>query len=240
MNMISFATDVYKNWKNILLVASLIWCVVCTAFHCGHITPGDSTVITSDTTIVYPDTNKVIELPGFNTQPVQVVYLPSPTFKPVLPDFSEAETDSDSIQTLLFVAQELTSIILKCDSSYTEDTALRSYADTLYGDKGNVTVSFKVFGRLMGDPVIGYTNKVPKITIENKEVTTVGPRSKVYVEAGAGSRFGWTGNEFKSVVGSVGLGFTTKSNWSFGAEGSFAGLDYTAQVKVRKSFDVGR
>lgn len=241
-----------KNWKLVLQVALLLWVIVCSLTHCAGIkTPwsntesGDTTVtIKVDTAWVYPDTNAIFVLYGFDTLPNYVEHLQQRTrFRTPTAVFHPFSSCRDSVVVLRSLNQMQSLVIAECDSAYADAVAVRSYGDTLTNDSIEVTLNFRVQGHLRGTPVINYRYLAPYpvVTIEKTvEVKTVdGPYSKIYLEGGVGALMTWE-NQLGAVTGSVGLGYTDKRNWSYGARGSFNQVGYTVEGTFRKSFDIGK
>jgi hypothetical protein len=124
---------------------------------------------------------------------------------------------------------------------YGDATAIRSYSDSLRNDSIVLYAAFDVSGKLVGEPKFGYRYLLPKEVI--REVHTVNHAAKVYrklyAEAAVGPRLLWKGNELATVVGTLGIGFTDKKDWSYGIAADFSHTDYAVKFAVRKSVSIG-
>jgi hypothetical protein len=247
-NVAPLLTFLKENWKQLLFAIFFLWAVVCTLTHCRGLSPwdvweGTTTTIQIDTFYVYADTSKIIELhEKFNTQPKNVKPLQSRTrFQPAPIDFNSNNSCRDSLNTLWAVSKELSEMALLCDSMYGDATAIRSYSDSLRNDSIVLYAAFDVSGKLVGEPKFGYRYLLPKEVI--REVVTINHAAKVYrklyAEAAVGPRLLWKGNELATVVGTLGVGFTDKKDWSYGIAADFSHVDYAVKFAVRKSVSIG-
>ena len=234
-----------ENYKQIIFGLLFIWVVICSLTHCRHISSWDdysTTSIQIDTFYVYPDTNAIFALHGFDTLPKYVQQLQSRTrFQPKVPNFDGNGGCRDSLATLWNVCNEITQMTLLCDSMYGVATAIRSYSDSLRNDSIVLYAAFDVSGKLVGTPEFSYKYLLPKEVI--REVHTVNHAAKVYrklyAEAAVGPRLLWKGNELATVVGTLGVGFTDKKDWSYGISADFSHTDYAVKFAVRKSVSIG-
>jgi hypothetical protein len=246
-NVAPILTFLKDNWKQLLFALFFLWAVVCTLTHCRGLSPwdaheGTTTTVKIDTFYVYPDTNAIFVLHGFDTLPNHVALLQSRTrFRPKAPDFNNDGSCRDSLNTLWAVSKELSEMALLCDSMYGDATAIRSYSDSLRNDSIVLYASFDVSGKLVGEPKFGYKYLLPREVI--REVHTVNHAAKVYrklyAEAALGPRFNWKENELATVVGTLGIGFTDKKDWSYGIAADFSHTDYAVKFAVRKSVAIG-
>jgi len=248
-------TDFLKeNWKQVSYIALLAWAIMCLLTHCsGVIDPwgrhgGNGNGIELkiiDTLWVYPDTNAIFALHGFDTIPRHIERLNDSIrrlqsrFRPRLADHSTDSTCADSIATLRNHSEVLTSILDECDEAYHDAIALRTYGDTLRNDSIEVAVNFRVEGRLKGVPSIRYRYLAPYPVI-TKTVTVNAPvRRQVYIDGGIGPRLTFE-NVPNAIEGSLGLGFVNRNNLSVGIEAGVSHVDYRVGVRVRKGFLVGK
>lgn len=238
-----------ENWKQISWTLLLLWAVICLLTHCSgvidpwgrHGSNSDTTVTRIDTAWIYPDTNAIFALHGFDTLPRHVKRLEQRLrFRPKAPVFRPDGSCSDSVMVLRTHSQMLELTLLECDSAFDDAVTTRYYGDTLRNDSIEVALNFKVEGRLKGTPKINYRYLAPYpvVTITETVTNTVGPYRKVYVEGGAGPDMTW-GNALNAIRGSLGAGYTDKRNWSYGVRAGFTQNGYTVEGAVRKSFDIG-
>lgn len=246
-NVVPILTFLKENWKQLLFAIFFLWVVVCTLTHCRGLSPwdvreGTNTTIQIDTFYVYPDTNAIFALYGFDTLPKHVAILQSRArFQPKAPNFNGNGGCRDSLATLWNVCNEITQMTLLCDSMYGVATAIRSYSDSLRNDSIVLYAAFDVSGKLVGTPEFSYKYLLPKEVI--REVHTVNHAAKVYrklyAELAIGPRLLWKGNELATVVGTLGVGFTDKKDWSYGIATDFSNTDYAVKFAVRKSVSIG-
>jgi hypothetical protein len=239
-----------EHWKQISWFALLLWVVICLLSHCsGVIDPWsrhgaaiDTVTTRIDTAWVYPDTAAIFALYGFDTLPRYVRHIENRLrFRPAPPVFPVDASCRDSLVVLRSHSEVLIDILEDCDSVYNEAIAIRHYGDTLRNDSIEVAVNFRVEGRLKGVPSIRYRYLAPYpvVTVTETVTNTVGPYRKVYVEGGLGPDMTWD-NNLNTIRGSLGAGYTDKSNWSYGVRAGFTQNGYTVEGALRKSFDVGR
>lgn len=229
-----------KYWKEIIVILSISWCLFCIKFHChsdiedhGH-KPNDTIV-----RLIYPDTNKILQLHGYDTTIRYVHEQPKRRrFEPEAPTFHPDSDHSDSIAALWLVLQNLSSLVLECDSFYNDAIAIRGYADSLRNDSIEIGVKFEVEGRLRGEPKISYRYLAPsrEITITVHEY----PKRKMYIEAGVGPRLLWKDNVPDAIITKVGLGYVGKKNLGVGLNGQFTHKDYAVLLSGRWYFNVGK
>jgi hypothetical protein len=235
-----------KHWKQIIAFILLCWTIMCLLTHCsgvidpwGHHSTND-TIRTVDTVMVYPDTAAIFALHGFDTLPKYVRHIENRLrFKPAPPVFSVDASCRDSLVVMRSHSELLTEILSDCDSAYGDAVAVRSYGDTLRNDSIEVAVNFRVEGRLKGVPSIRYRHLAPYpvVTVTETVTNTVGPYRKVYLEGGLGPDMTWD-NNLNAIRGSLGAGYTDKSNWSYGVRAGFTQNGCTVEGAVRKSFDL--
>lgn len=234
-----------KHYKQILFGLLFVWAVICSLTHCRHISPWDdhtTTTVQIDTIYVYPDTNAIFALHGFDTLPKYVTHLQSTIgFRPKTPNFSNDSSARDSLATLWSVCEYLSNTILECDSMYQDLALVRGYSDTLRNDSIAINLSFETQGKLLGEPKIEYKYLAPYPVIT--EIRTINHPAKVYrklyAEAALGPRLNWKQNELATVVGTLGVGFTDKKDWSYGISADFSHTDYAVKFAVRKSVSIG-
>jgi hypothetical protein len=248
-------TDFLKeNWKQISYIALLAWAVMCLLTHCaGVIDPWgvhggnapDTASVRVDTAWVYPDTTAIFALHGFDTIPRHIERLNDSIrriqsrFRPRPADHSTDDTCADSLATLRNHSEVLTSILDECDEAYHDAIALRTYGDTLRNDSIEVTVNFRVEGRLKGVPSIRYRYLAPYPVITNTVTVNAPVRRQVYIDGGVGPRLTFE-NVPNAIEGSLGLGFVNRNNLSLGIEAGVSHADYRVGVRVRKGFSVGK
>ena len=237
------------NWKQISWTAFLLWFVMCLMTHCsgvidpwGHHSSND-TIRTIDTAWVYPDTNAIFVLHGFDTLPKHVERLEKRLrFRSTPPVFRPDGDCSDSIVDLHTHLKMLELTLLECDSAFDDAVTTRTYGDTLRNDSIEVAVNFKVEGRLRGVPNIAYRYLAPypviteTIVIRDPHI----PRRQVYVGGGIGPRFLLNGNQIDAVMVNAELGYTTRKSLSIGVAGDFTHKDYGVRAVIRKGVNIGK
>ena len=234
-----------ENYKQIIFGLLFIWVVICSLTHCRHISSWDdhsTTTVQVDTFYVYPDTNAIFALHGFDTLPKYVQQLQSRTrFQPKAPNFNGDDGCRDSLSTLWAVCNEISQMTLLCDSMYGDAVAIRSYSDSLRNDSIVLYAAFDVSGRLIGEPKFEYKYLAPREVI--REVHTVNHAAKVYrklyAELAIGPRLLWKQNELTTAVATIGVGFTSKEDWSYGIVADFSDVDYAVKFAIRKSVSIG-
>jgi len=240
-----------KNWRQVSWWVFFIWAILCLLSHCtGVINPfgksgsGDTTVtVMVDTTYLYPDTNAIFAMHGFDTLPNHVKYLENRLrFKSKTPVFPPYATCRDSIMVLRAFSEMQSVVMAECDSAYAEAIAVRTYGDTLRNDSIEVAIGLRVQGHLRGEPIITYRylRPYPVITIERTiQMPPTAPNRRIYLEGGIGVAMTW-GNELNAISGSLGLGYENRKGWSFGPRGTFNQNFYMVEGTLRKSFGLGR
>ena len=238
-----------EHWKQLIAFILLCWTVMCLLTHCsgvidpwGHHSSND-TIRTIDTAWVYPDTNAIFALHGFDTLPRHVKRLEQRLrFRPKAPVFRPDGDCSDSVMVLRTHSEMLNLILLECDSAFDDAVATRYYGDTLRNDSIEVTLNFKVEGRLKGSPNIAYRYLAPypviteTIIIRDPHI----PKRQVYMGGGIGPRLAWDGNRIDAIIGNAELGYTTRKNLSVGVAGDFTHKDYGVRAVIRKGFNIGK
>jgi hypothetical protein len=235
-----------KHWKQIIAFILLCWTIMCLLTHCsgvidpwGHHSTND-TIRTVDTVMVYPDTAAIFALHGFDTLPKYVRHIENRLrFKPAPPVFSVDASCRDSLVVMRSHSELLTEILSDCDSAYGDAVAVRSYGDTLRNDSIEITLNLRVEGRLRGTPSIRYRHLAPYPVITITETVIQPPKKGIYVEGGLGTTLDWN-NNLNTISGSAGIGYTTRSGWSFGPRGTFNQNFYTVEGTVRKTFSIGK
>lgn len=231
---------IQKYWKQILYIIPLIWTMFCILKHCNAPisvpVPGQRDTIVR---FIYPDTNAIIKLLGYDTEPKHTdEQKQRKQFRPTTPVFPPVADHGDSIASLWLVLNELSALILECDSFYNDAIAIRTYSDTLRTDSIAVMLSMRVEGRLRGEPDLSYKYLAPsrEITITVHEY----PKRKMYLEAGLGPRLLWKDNIPDAVVVNVGLGYVGKKNFGGGLNGHFTHKDYAVLISGRWYFNIER
>ena len=239
-----------ENWKQISWTAFLLWVIMCLLTHCagvldpwGHHGGSDTASVTIDTVWMYPDTNAIFVLHGFDTLPKHVQRLEQRLrFRPKIPVFRPDGNCSDSIVDLRTHLQMLELTLLECDSAFDDAVTTRTYGDTLRNDSIEVAIDFKVEGRLKGIPNIAYRYLAPypviteTIIIRNPHI----PRRQVYVGAGVGPRLLLNGNQVDAVTVNLELGYTTRKSLSIGITGDFTHKEYGVRAVIRKGVNIGK
>jgi hypothetical protein len=137
-------------------------------------------------------------------------------------------------------SEVLAEILDECDSAYYDAVAVRHYGDTLRNDSIEVTLGFRVEGRLRGEPDIRYSYLAPYPVVTNTITLKDPPRRQVYVGGGIGPRFAWEDSSLNAMVGNAELGYTTKKSLSIGLAGDFTHKDYGVRAVIRKGFNIGK
>lgn len=235
-----------KHWKKIITFILLCWVIMCLLTHCSGVVdpwgyqPTNDTVRTVDTVMVYPDTNAIFVLHGFDTLPKHVEYLQGRLrHRPKAPTFHPDNDCRDSVAALLTYGHMLIEELNQCDTILDDMLAVRSYGDTLRNDTFELTVNFRVQGHLRGEPRMAYRYLLPTPVITITETVIQPPRRGIYVEGGLGTTLDWD-NNLNAISGSAGVGYTTRSGWSFGPRGTFNQNFYTVEGAVRKTFRIGK
>lgn len=238
---------VKKNWKELFVGGLILWVVICFMSHCRGYSPfggggPDTLSVEIDTVWVYPDTNLIIHLKGFDTIPEVVEFDTTPNWEAPVTNFTDAKNCKDSMIVIRETLKAMNYVLDQCDSLYRWHTARRTYSDTVSNDSIKVYSETVVDGFRVGKPTIGYTwlRPQPVITKTITLIDTVGPFRKVYIGAGIGPRLPWESDRLDAIVGSLGVGYTDKKQNSYGLRGDFSQSDYSVLFEYKKSFNVGR
>lgn len=226
------------HWKETLIIAGLLWAVLCTKFHCGPAQPPTVISEASDTVWVYPDTNAIFALHGFDTLPAYVKRLEKRKWQKPAPKLASAIDCSDSLQEYLTAFNWCDNLLDECDSMYRDATALRGYHDTIRNDSIELAVSLQVEGILRGAPVFNYRRLSPYPVVTNTTTIMQPIPRKVFVGAGAGIAGTYKRDFSPFPALSLALGYMDKQNRSYALTGDFSQNYWQAKFGVNFYFDL--
>lgn len=170
-----------KNWKEVMLIASVVWIVLCLQWHCGsRPSPenyGDSTLVRVDTHWMPVDTNRIIELKGYDITPKTTVPDSSQRWKPPKIRYND-NTCSDSVSVLLKLVGLLEGEIRKKDSILISATALNTYRSEVRNDSIAIDIGIRTKGILIKEPDISYRWLAPIPIIEKRFEKTLPPKRR--------------------------------------------------------------
>jgi hypothetical protein len=183
---------------------------------------GDTLSMVHDTTYIYPDTNLILKLHGFDLIPEEVEKSKNPKW--VAPEIviDSGASTADSLTEILWAVDFLEKELYDCDSTYREETAKRTYKDTLHADSIDVFLELKVKGAVIDTPKFTYRRTKPlmQITTMIERAVLIGPFRKIGIGAEVGHHFK-QGNALMGMEAAVNLNYLDKKNNAFKVEGGY-------------------
>jgi len=181
-----------KNWKEITLIASAVWIVLCLQWHCGSrqypIDSKDSTLARVDTHWVPVDTNLILKLKGYDIEPKTTVADTSGRWRPTKIRF-DSNTCSDSIDVLMELVELLEDEIEKRDDLLITGTAVNTYESEVRNDSIAVKIGITTKGILLKEPEISYKWLAPIPVVEKHFEKTILPRRRFGLGVAVGPFF---------------------------------------------------
>lgn len=231
-----------RPWQSYSALATIALVICLMTRGCGDSQVTDRTVTTRvDTLFTAVDTNKVRPLNGWSNENVivrvdTVIRFKSPRER--IPADAGVRDSLDAFRAML----ESASLVIKdCDSALREETAMRSYSNTVRDSAIAVDVSLNVRGRVIGEPVFSYRKLLPD-TIFRETITIterIGPQRSIWLEAGAGPRFDFNA-DILAVPVEVGVGYMGKKGWGAGVRGDVSHKDWSVKAVIRRDFKFGK
>ena len=181
-----------KNWKEVMLIASVVWIVLCLQWHCGsRPSPadyGDSTLVRVDTHWVYVDTNLILKLKGYDITPKTTVLDSSQRWRPTKVQYN-GNTCSDSVRVLIQLVELLEKELKRKDSLLIFATALNTYNSEVRNDSITVNIGIRTKGILLEEPEISYRWIAPIPVIEKHFEKALPPKRRFGIGVAVGPFF---------------------------------------------------
>ena len=181
-----------KNWKEVMLIVSAVWIVLCLQWHCGSkqypISSKDSTLARVDTHWVPADTNLIIKLKGYDVTPVSTTIDSSEKWRPTKVIFN-SDNSSDSVRVLFKLVGLLEKEIKRKDSILLAHTALNRYESEVKNDSIAINIGIVTKGILFKEPEISYRWLAPTPIIEKHFERTLPPKRMFGIGASVGPFF---------------------------------------------------
>jgi hypothetical protein len=223
------------------------WIVFCILTHNGswtrngpcEVKTGDTLGITHDTTYIYPDTNLILHLNGFDTIPETVTAQTEPRWSAPELVIPHSASTSDSLSEILVALDFLETELYDCDSTYRWDTAERTYKDTTSNEDIDVFIDIKVKGALIDTPKVSYVWKRPEMQVNTVvDIAVVpDPKRKIGVGVETGPAFD-VPTKFNSLELDLNLEYIDRKNNGFVLEAGYrTDNSWIVKFGYKKYFD---